>query len=370
MRFIGEGEPLGRAAAFAARHSSGGMLATPALAGLRVTAYDGEVRLAGYDYEASTTVTLPMAVAEAGEILLPGRVFADILRSLPAGPVEIRTAGSKVEIVAESIDFGLPTLPLDDYPLLPDAPPTIGTVNAEAFGRAAARMSKVALREDTLPMLSGTLLEFGTDRVTLGATDRYRIALAEVPWHGSASDLPTQTAVPARMLSDTVKGLDSKAELTIGLRAEEETLFGLADEERSTTMRVLDGKYPALRSKLPEQFRGTVTVDAEELRAALRRLCIVADHFAAVVLTIGPDELVVAAAGDVDTRGRQRLPCRLDGEGTTTAFNAGYLLDGLDALDTANARLAFDEGIRPALLTGDEDEPAFRYVVLPRRLPS
>lgn len=368
MRFIGESEPLGQTAAFVARHAAG-THTMPALAGLRVTAEDGALRLAGYDYEAGSTATIPVTVTDPGRILLPGRVFSDILRSLPAGPVEVRTVGSKVEILADGIDFGLPTLPLEDYPELPTAPDPIGTVDAESFGRAAARMAKVVLRDDALPMLSGALLEFEPDTLRLAASDRYRIAIAELPWTSAAADVPTSAVVPARLLADTVKGLDTKAELTIGLRADDENVFGVADDSRSTIMRVLDGSYPTLLSKLPTTFRGAFTVDTEELRAAIRRICLVADSYAAVVLSISPGEIVVSAAGDLDTRGRQRLSCELDGDGTTTAFNAGYLLDGLDAVDTVNARIAFDEGIRPALLTSDDDEPTFRYVVQPRRLP-
>jgi DNA polymerase-3 subunit beta len=377
MRFTTESEPLGKAAAFAARHASGST-PLPALAGLRISATSDGVRIAGYDYEAGSTVDLTVPVDATGEILVPGRVFAEVLQSLPGGPVALQVSGSTVEIRAGGIEFGLPTLPLEEYPTLPSAPPTLGTVAAEPFARAAAQLAKAAMRDDTLPVLAGALFEFEPARLNLSASDRYRIALVELPWEvpGSDDDLPERAIVPAKLLSDTAKGLDHKGELAIGVRAGAESLLSLSDSQRTTTMRLVDGKYPDLRAMVPADFIGSVLVAVDELRAALRRVCIVADRYSAVVLTIGDGELVVGAAGDVDTRGRERLSCTLEGEGTTTAFNAGYLLDGLDAVGTTWARLRFHEGIRAALLTGREsleegaeDAAGFRYVVLPRRLP-
>ncbi|GAB3401046.1 DNA polymerase III subunit beta [Flindersiella endophytica] len=378
MRFTTESEPLGKAAAFAARHASGST-PLPALAGLRISASGDGVRLAGYDYEAGSTVDLTVPIDEPGEILVPGRVFAEVLQSLPGGAVELSASGSVVEIRAGGIEFGLPTLPLEDYPTLPSAPAALGQVRAEPFATAAAQLAKAAMRDDTLPVLAGALFEFEASRLNLSASDRYRIALVELPWSRSAGlggDLPERAIVPAKLLADTAKGLDHKGELSIGVRTGTESLLSLSDSQRTTTMRLVDGKYPDLRAMVPTTFIGAVTVAVDDLRAALRRVCIVADRYSAVVLTITDGELVVGAAGDVDTRGRERLSCTLEGDGTTTAFNAGYLLDGLDAVGTTWARLRFHEGIRAALLTGRksveedaEDEPGFRYVVLPRRLP-
>jgi DNA polymerase-3 subunit beta len=118
---------------------------------------------------------------------------------------------------------------------------------------------------------------------------------------GSGDDLPERAIVPAKLLSDTAKGLDHKGQLAIGVRAGAESLLSLSDSQRTTTMRLVDGKYPDLRAMVPTDFIGSVLVAVDELRAALRRVCIVADRYSAVVLTIGDGELVVGAAGDVDT---------------------------------------------------------------------
>jgi DNA polymerase III subunit beta len=377
VRFSSDSVQLGKAAAFAARHAAGTGAPLPALTGLRIAASDDAVQLTGYDYEASSTVLLATEVDEPGELLLPGRVFAEIVHALPPGTVEIHTRDGLAEIAAGSIEFTLPTMPLVDYPELPAPPPPTGVVDAAPFGKAVAQMARIALREGTVPVLSGTLVEFGSESVILTASDRYRVAIREFPWKATDGSFDTARAVaPARLLADAAKSLGSSETLTVGVQAEGgESLLSLGTDQRLTTMRLLDDTFPPLRTKVPTEFLGAVTVGVEDLRAALRRVCIVADRYAAVQLTIGPDEVVVGAAGDVDTRGRERLPAHLDGTGATVAFNAGYLLDGLDGLDTAYCRLAFNEGIRAALLTGrdavDGDERTdVLYVAMPRRLPT
>ena len=375
MRFSSDSSPLDKAAAFAARHAAGSAAPVPALSGLRISAADDMVRLTGYDYEASSTIVLATEVDEAGELLVPGRVFAEILHSLPAGSVDVRTRDGLVEITAGSIEFTLPTMPLADYPELPAPPDPIGVLDAASFAGAVAQMSRIALRDDVVPVLSGALVEFGDDSVVLTASDRYRIAIHELEWKPTGTGLPTRAVAPARLLADATRSLGSSNTLTVGVGEEGESLLSLGTDQKLTTMRLLDDTFPALRTKVPTEFIGAVTLPVEDLRAALRRVCIVADRYAAVVLSIGPDEVTVGAAGDVDTRGRERVPARLDGSGTTVGFNASYLLDGLEGLDTAYARLAFNEGIRPALLTGlddidGDDRPDVLYIALPRRLPA
>ncbi|MBM7783949.1 DNA polymerase III subunit beta [Tenggerimyces flavus] len=375
MRFVSESSALGRAATFSARHTSGHAAPIPALTGLRIATEDGAVRLTGYDYEASSTVLLPVEVEEPGEVLLPGRVFAEIVHALPSGSVEVRTVDGVTEIRTSTIDFTLPTLPLQDYPELPQPPDAVGAVDAEAFTRAAVRMARIAMRDDVVPVLTGTLLELTDETVTLTSSDRYRIAIHEQPWKPTGTSAPARAVVSARMLADAAKSLGSKGTLTIGLRVGGgESLVSLGDEHQVTTMRLLDDNYPPLRSKVPTEFAGSVTVGVEDLRAALRRVCIVADRYAGVVLGIEETRLVVGATGDVDTRGSERLPARLSGAAGTVSFNAGYLLDGLEGVDTDFVVLSYNEGLRPALLRGTtaleggEPREDSTYVAMPRRL--
>ena len=144
------------------------------------------------------------------------------------------------------------------------------------------------------------------------------------------------------------------------------------DQVRSATLRLLDGRFPPLhpRSAATEQDRlGTVTVDAEQLRAAIARVCLIADRLAAVVLRVEPGVLAIQASGSAAAVGHQVLPAELEGEPTTIAYNAIYLRDGLDLVAGGTVRLSYNQGTRAASLLTSPDHPGYRYLVMPRRLP-
>src|SRR2546422_7014674 len=116
MKFTAERDAFADAVAWAAR-SLPSRPVIPVLAGMLVEAQSsGEVRLSGFDYEVSAEAAADAVVAEPGKVLVPGRLLADIVRALPAGPVEIATSGAETVVTCGSVEFGLLTMPVEDYP--------------------------------------------------------------------------------------------------------------------------------------------------------------------------------------------------------------------------------------------------------------
>ena len=115
-------------------------------------------------------------------VLVSGRLLAEITRSLPAKPVDLAVVGPRVSIVAGSARFTLPTMPVEDYPPLPQMPGSSGTVDSAVFAEAVAQTAVAAGRDDTLPMLTGIRVEIEGETLTLAATDRFRLAVRELSW--------------------------------------------------------------------------------------------------------------------------------------------------------------------------------------------
>src|SRR5690606_12532773 len=150
--------------------------ALPVLAGMLIEATEeGGLTLAGFDYEVSARAHESAAVAEPGRVLVPGRLLADIVRNLPPQPVDILTKGSADVVRPGPAEFGLQTLPVEDYPTLPEPPAHAGTVPSDLFATAVAQVTPAAGRDDTLPMLTGVRIDIEGDTMWLACTDRYRI---------------------------------------------------------------------------------------------------------------------------------------------------------------------------------------------------
>ena len=142
---------------------------------------------------------------------MSGRLLADITKALPAQPVEISVDGSRVTITCGSAKFSLPTMPVEDYPPLPAMPQRAGEVAGEVFGQAVAQVAVAAGRDDTLPMLTGVRVEIDGDKLTLVATDRFRLAMREFDLDRRRRRAGTAVLVPARTLADAAKTLGTAA---------------------------------------------------------------------------------------------------------------------------------------------------------------
>ena len=110
----------------------------PVLSGLLLEAADG-LTLSCFDYEVSARVEVDADVAEPGTVLVPGRLLAEITRSLPSLPVEFADDPEGVSLTCGSASFTLVTLPVEEYPDLPELPQTAGTVDGAPADRRQYR---------------------------------------------------------------------------------------------------------------------------------------------------------------------------------------------------------------------------------------
>ena len=355
--------------------------AVPVLAGVHLSAggtgaAEQSLSVSGFDYEVSTQVDVDVNVITAGQALVSGRLLADITRSLPPHPVDVSVDGSRVIIACGSSRFTLPTMPIEDYPRLPAMPATAGTVSGSLFAQAVAQVAIAAGKDDTLPMLTGVRMEIDGQRLTLAATDRYRLAVRELDWNpGDPSAEPAQVLVPARTLAEAAKSLTGTADVTIALSGgvaggAGEGIIGFAGATRRTTTRLLDAQFPPYRTLLPSEFNVTAEVAVPALIDAVKRVSLVADRGAAVRLEFSTGTLRLSAGGEDEGRAEEELEAQLDGDDITVGFNAGFLLDGLAAVESGTARLQFTQPTKPAVIcSAGTDAAAYTYLIMPVRFP-
>jgi DNA polymerase-3 subunit beta len=374
MKFRVERDALADAVAWTAK-SLPSRPSVPVLAGVMMRVADNALHVSGFDYEVSSQVTVEVQADADGAALVSGRLLAEITKALPAKPVDIAAVGSHVELVCGSARFTLPTMPVEDYPTLPDMPATAGTVDAAVFASAVAQVAIAAGRDDTLPMLTGVRMELEGSTLSLLATDRYRLALREIQWRPQDEGGSAHALVPARTLADTAKTLGPLGgEVTIALArgGVGEGMIGFSAGTRRTTSRLLDGDLPKVRSLLPDTHTAQARVNVAALTEVVRRVALVAERATPVRLTFGDEGLVVEAGGTEEARASEAMEATFTGDPLTVAFNPQYLLDGLAALDGPVAVLSMVDPSKPALLApaGDDGEiiEGYRYLTMPMRL--
>jgi DNA polymerase III subunit beta len=384
VKFRVERDALAEAVAWAAR-SLASRPTLPVLAGLLLSVDGDELSVSGFDLEASTEVDLEVTAGAAGQALVSGRLLADITRALPPHPVDVTVDGSRLSILCGSAKFTLPMMPVDDYPKLPAMPTTAGTVVGADFATAVAQVAIAAGRDDTLPMLTGVRLEIDGDKLTLAATDRYRLAVRELTWSpNDPAAASAQVLVPARTLADAAKSLAQSDTLTIALSAggAGEGIIGFSGTtsgraSRATT-RLLDATFPPYRSLLPNEWASSAEIGVPGLVEAVKRVALVTDRNAPVRMEFAEGSVALTAGGDDEGRAEEQLEVSFDGDPIMTAFNPQFLLDGLGALTSGTARMLFTSSTKPVVLRPAEGGTAddgtggaadYTYLIMPVRLP-
>ncbi|MDQ1739221.1 MAG: polymerase subunit beta, partial [Pseudonocardiales bacterium] len=351
-------------------------LPVPVLAGLLLQARDGQLQLSGFDYEVSTRCDLDIQLFEEGSAVVAGRLLAEITKALPAKPVDVELVGDSVELTCGGAQFTLPTLPLEDYPRLPPMPELAGTIKAAEFSTAVSRVTIAAGRDETLPMLTGVQVEMAGDRITMSATDRYRLAMTELAWQPERPDVEMSALIPAKALSDTARALGAAGgdvQLHLDPVATDQSLVGLGSQSRQTTSRIMSGPYPNVRAIFPTSHNSRLTLATKDLTDVVHRIALVTDRGNPLRLQVDPDELVIEAGGLGSARAREATEATLEGEPLKIAINPQFMLDGLGAVGSPNVILSFVSTHKPVMmLPADENGeviPGFRYVVMSVRMP-
>jgi DNA polymerase-3 subunit beta len=350
--------------------------ALPVLAGMRLQAHQ-ELTLSSFDYDLSAQASLPVAVEEEGDVLVSGRLLAEITRSLPPRPVEMVTDGSRTIVTCGSAQFSLLALPAEDYPALPEMPPSVGTVESDVFAAAVAQVAAAAGRDETtLPALTGVRTEIEGEKLTLIATDRYRLAVRELRWNPAQPDLTAAVLVPGKALADTARALTAGAEVSIALALPGDSgdgMIGFEGGGRRTTTRLLGGEFPRYQALLPDQVNATAELPVSALAESVKRVALVAERNTPVRLSFSAGQLLLEAGTGDEAQAVETVEASYEGDDIQIAFNPTYLLDGLSAIDSDTARISFTAPSKPAVITGKPDgdaAPDYRYLLMPIRLGS
>jgi len=352
------------------------------LSGLMLGTTNDGVRLSAFDYEVAAEGTVPAAIADTGSALVPGRLLAEITHALPAAPIDVEADANRLVLTCGSTRFTLPLLPVEDYPDLPAMPDEVGRIEGAAFAAAVSQVVVAAGRDETLPVLTGVRIEIAGERLLLAATDRYRLAVREMPWRPLEAAASAAALIPSRTLNETAKALGAAgAEVVIALGGGSagESLAGFAGGARRTTTRLVEGQFPDYRRLLPASCPLEAFIDGATLAEAVKRVRLVAAGTSPVRMQLSAGEVVLEAGSQQEAQAREALPIDYDGPDLTVAFNHGYLLDGLSAVESDMVRVGFasaddpqESARKPVILqgkVGDGAETDYRYLLMPVRLP-
>ncbi|MBV7432371.1 DNA polymerase III subunit beta [Dermabacteraceae bacterium P13101] len=349
----------------------------PILQGVRISAETtGELTLSTFDYEVSAEIRIPAQVDEPGVVLVQGKMLTDIVKALPKQSVEVHLEGSKLHVTCGSSRFQLGIMPVEEYPNLPAMPEVAGTVASDVLAEAIHQVSVAASKDETIPLLTSVQIEIEGDKMTLIATDRYRLAVRELTWQPKDPNVSMTALVRGRTLSEVARSVATGGEVTVALSGEEggHRLIGFEAGGRRTTSTLIDGDYPKVRRLFPENPPTHVVVATQPLLEAAKRVSLVAERNTPLRITFRGSEAVLEAGAGENAHASETIETTLDGEELVVGFNAEFLKEGLNALGGFDfARLNFVDSVKPVVIAGQESlegtpDDSYRYLIMPMRI--
>jgi DNA polymerase-3 subunit beta len=338
------------------------------LSGVLLRAGDGAVELQATDMELGVRVRVEAAPERDGAVVVPGRLLLDVIRSLPKDEVSLehRTTEQDVEVVSGPAKFHLRTLPLDDFPKLPEAGSAdVVRVPAKAFIETTARVARSASRDETRPHLTGVLVSASDKELRMVATDSYRLSVKETALE-SALEGSIEANVPARTLQELSRIATGEGAEEIAIAAlEHQVIFTVGDVVLSS--RLVEGRFPNYKQLLPETFEHELRMNGPELAEVVRRISLLAQKNAPLRMRFSDGAVEVSAQTPDVGEASESLPAPFTGEPLEIGFNPDFLRDGLESSETEDLLFKLISPLRPGLIQSGDDG-GFIYLVMPIRL--
>ncbi|TQL46541.1 DNA polymerase III beta subunit [Homoserinimonas aerilata] len=353
----------------------------PILSGILIETTDAGLRLSSFDYEVSAQTTIEASVEEPGVILVSGRLLADIASRLPNAPVQFSTDGSKISVVCGPAHFTLLSMPVEEYPTLPEVEEQSGLLPADAFSDAVSQVAVAASRDDVTPVITGVQLEVTQTSLSLIATDRYRVAVREIEWDAGDTVIsePITALVPARTLQEIGKTFGHSGTISVAItNKDEREIIAFRADQKTVTSLLIKGNFPPVKRLFPEDVENYAVLNTGELIEAVRRVSLVLEREAALRFTFTTDGLTLEAIGSEQAQASEAIDAHLNGGDMVVSLKPQFLLDGLSAVHSEFVRISFTRTENPnkpgpVLITSQtsKDQPAadsYKYLLQPNLL--
>ena len=378
MKFRCERDDLLEAVQFASRAISN-RATLPVLSGLRIDASEaGVVTVAATDLELTMETSFQAGVDEPGQTIVPGRLFGEMSRSLSSGAVTVGGGDGEVEIGSGRGNFRVKSLAPDDYPALPiegreDAGDgVVITIDGGMLATALSQVTRSASGDESRQVLTGVLWELESGSLTLAATDSYRLGVRTLKVDGGPAEL-RKVILPARALHELARALQGGGSTVKATVKENLVAFaipapgeGSGGGESVIGSRFIEGEFPNYRQLIPQGYPNALTVEREALLEVTKRVGLLAQNNLPVKLQLGAELEVSAHTPDVG-EGQEVLDAEYGGEPLVIAFNPQFLYDGASAIQSEKIVVEVSDGLKPAILRGENDED-FTYLLMPVRL--
>ena len=324
--------------------------------------------LTGYNMETAITYTIDADVADPGECILPAKLFGDIIRRLPEGPVTVVVDDNfKFSIRAGYASFTISAESADDYPDLPDVNEGKAIKIPQNALKTLISGTIFAVSENQgRPIHTGVKFEVEPEAISAIAVDGFR--LARRTYHPENSTERTLSfGVPAAGLKEVEKILadtDDNASFTLGSK---HILYQVGSA--TLVCRLLEGEFLDWRRVVPNNCPVKLVANVSDLASSVDRVgLIVSEKYKSPVRCVFSDQVLLMRTNTTIGAAEDRCSIAGSGKDLEIGFNVRYLADALRVIPSEEVTLELTNGLSPIVLTPVDEKEDYAYMILPVRI--
>ena len=340
----------------------------PILANVLIEANGNEVRILATDLEVALRSRCQASVGKSGSLTLPAKKLYEIVKALPETNVRIEEDKNGVKVAADRFDSRMQTLPSEDFPTLPDASGKgRATIPCKALREMVAKTQFAITGEDTRYFLNGAKFVIKEDSLALIATDGHRLALVEVMQKVGVTE-EIGVILPKKTLLELGKLLVEGEGDVLFESGENHLFFDVGG--RTLISRMIDGQFPAYERVIPKGNDKQIELERERLTNAVKRVALLSNERSrAVKMEFDKGKVEVTSSSSEFGEAREELAVDYDEGPLKISFNAQYVLDFLNVVDTDVVELSLKDEVSQAVMkpVGAQGY-AYTYVIMPMRI--
>lgn len=341
----------------------------PILSNVLLRATGNTLELTATDLDLTITCQVTATVVRPGATTLPVKKLFGICRELSNLELELESDDKHLTTLTSGNSFyRINGLPPDEFPAIPQLSEQKGIELPQERLRGMMKRTSFAMSTDeSRYVLNGLFLNLKEHKLTLVATDGRRLALVE-----EAVDVPPgsdgEFIVPSKTVNELGRLLTGTGSVDVRY-TENQAAFRLQSDGQPGVRiitKLVEGAYPNYRQVIPNEVKERVKLVREDLLHALRRAEIMTSEKSnSVKLTFTKNNLAITANTPEVGEARESLAVNYKGPDLQIAFNPGYLLDPLKALDADEVTLDLNDELSPGVV---RTEAQFLYVIMPMRV--
>ena len=324
--------------------------------------------LTGYNMETAITYQIDAEISDPGACILPAKLFGDIIRRLPEGPVTVVVDDNyKVSIRAGYASFTISAESAEDYPELPDVGSGKKVLIPQSALKDLISGTIFAVSENQgRPIHTGVKFEVEDDTVSAIAVDGFR--LARRTYHMESGTGRTMVfVVPAQGLKEVEKILTDSEEDAGFVLGDKHILYSLGNA--TVICRLLDGEFLNWKKVVPTNCPIKLTAHVSDLASSIERVgLIVSEKYKSPVRCIFGSQVLQLRTNTTIGAAEDRCAIAGDGKELEIGFNVRYLADALRAIPSEEVVLELTNGLSPIVMTPVEEKYDYSYMVLPVRI--